>query len=84
MKKFYVSLVKDLIGNYIEFDAESRLAVRQYLKKEYSYNNIWTLPWCEVYTEEEMEKLKTKFQCYIIKQNWTGRLKEEEDEPRTS
>lgn len=51
MKKFYVSLVKDLIGYYIEFNAESETAVRQYLVNEYfdEKHLIWKLPWMSVY-----------------------------------
>lgn len=49
MKTYYVSLVKDLIGVYLIFEAESELAVRQYLIKEYWKNNTWGLPWCAVY-----------------------------------
>jgi hypothetical protein len=51
MKTFYVSLVRDLLGCYIEFQAESELAVRQYLVKEYfePRYQVWKLPWCSVY-----------------------------------
>ncbi len=51
MKKFYVSLVKDLLDYYLEFEAESELAVRQYLMKEYWRDEQWTLPWCGVYPQ---------------------------------
>lgn len=53
LKQFYVSLVKDLLGCYILFEAESEQAVRQYLLKEYSITNnsitTWKLPWCGIY-----------------------------------
>lgn len=49
MQKFYVSLVRDLLDYYIEFDAQSELAVRQYLMTEYFDNGNWKLPWCSVY-----------------------------------
>lgn len=59
MKTFYVSLVKDLLGCYLEFKAESELAVRQYLMKEYFRDNTWLLPWCAIYTQVPMVPYET-------------------------
>jgi hypothetical protein len=54
--KFYVSLVQDLIGCYLEYEADDELTVRKYLDKKYRREtedgrSIWTLPWCSVYPE---------------------------------
>ena len=51
MLTFYVSLAADLLGVYIEYQAESRAAVNQYLEREYFRNGIWKIPWCAIYTE---------------------------------
>ena len=53
MKKFYISLVKDLLGCYLVVQAESENAVRQYLVHEYfdQGTDIWKLPWCSIYEE---------------------------------
>jgi hypothetical protein len=49
MKTFYVSLAADLLGVYIEYQATSETAVRQYLEAHYLRNDTWKLPWCGVY-----------------------------------
>jgi hypothetical protein len=49
MKSYFVSLTGDLLGVYIEYQAESQLAVRQYLEKTYLRDHTWKLPWCAVY-----------------------------------
>jgi hypothetical protein len=52
MNTYYVSLTHDLIGVYLEFQAESESAVRRYLESEYlSKGGVWKLPWCAVYTK---------------------------------
>jgi hypothetical protein len=53
VKKFYVSLVHDLIGVYLEFNADSEQAVRSYLKHKYfdQKADVWKLPWCSVYSK---------------------------------
>lgn len=51
MKNFYVSLVGDLLGAFLVFEAESETAVHQYLEREYLREGTWTLPWCSVYAE---------------------------------
>lgn len=52
MNTYYVSLVKDLLGCYIKFNAESESALRAYLVDVYmSEDGTWKLPWCSVYEE---------------------------------
>ncbi len=51
MKTFYVSLVRDLLYCYLEFQADSEETVRQYLAEYYFDNNTWKLPWCAVYEQ---------------------------------
>jgi hypothetical protein len=51
MRRFYVSLVRDLLGYYLVFEAESERAVRLYLESEYKQNGVQKLPWCSVYAE---------------------------------
>ena len=68
MKPFYVSLVKDLLGCYLEFQAESELAVRQHLSSTYYINGVWKLPWCSIYDKEPApscmeEPIIIKAQC---------------------
>ena len=46
---YYVSLVRDLLGTYLEFEAESEKAVREYLVDTYFDDGTWKLPWCSVY-----------------------------------
>lgn len=57
MNKYYISLSKDLIGYYLVVHADSDRAVRQYLEREYfdSRNMVWKLPWCSIYTEDEIK-----------------------------
>lgn len=55
-KKYYVSLVGDLIGCYVQFEADCEEAVRLYLAHTYRHNTekgttVWGLPWCAVYDE---------------------------------
>lgn len=52
MKKFYVSLTRDLLFCYLEFEAESTGDVRQHLGETYFQNGIWKLPWCSIYEDE--------------------------------
>lgn len=51
IKTFYVSLVRDLLGAYLQFEAESERAIREYLFDTYRDNGIWKLPWCSIYEE---------------------------------
>lgn len=51
IKTFYVSLVKDLLGTYLAFEAESEQAVREYLLATYNFEGTWKLPWCGIYEE---------------------------------
>lgn len=62
MPKFYVSLSKDLLDTYIEFEAKDELAVRFYMQSEYrdQKTQIWKLPWCTIYNEQEIENIKQK------------------------
>lgn len=69
--KFYVSLVKDLLGYYIEFEADSKETVRKYLEYEYYDKGTWKLPWCSVYDAQEFEQLRThrvsiKAKCGVL------------------
>lgn len=58
MNTFYVSLTKDLLGFYLRFRAESSDAVRLYLQHTYFRNDTWTLPWCAVYTQKQLDESK--------------------------
>ena len=51
MKTFYISLVRDLLGAYLEVQASSEEDVRRYLVQEYfdDRSKIWKLPWCSIY-----------------------------------
>lgn len=50
LKTFYVSLVRDLIGCYLVFEADSEHAVRLYLAEQYrTKEGVWKLPWCAIY-----------------------------------
>lgn len=50
MQKYYVSLTKDLLHCYLEFEADSESAVRLYMDHEYhSKDGTWKMPWCAVY-----------------------------------
>lgn len=53
IKDFYVSLVRDLLGVYLHFRADSGAAVRSYLEAEYSREcgarTVWGLPWANIY-----------------------------------
>ena len=55
MNDYYVSLVADLLGCYLHFRADDKEAVRLYMQKTYLKNNIWKLPWCQVYSADEMK-----------------------------
>jgi hypothetical protein len=49
MRKYYVSLTRDLFNVYLAFEATSERAVHQHLEREYLVNGVWKLPWCAVY-----------------------------------
>lgn len=57
MKTFYVSLTRDLLGCYLEYEATSEGILRKYLQEEYLaiydpkdiWSGTWKLPWCSVY-----------------------------------
>ena len=68
MKTFYVSLVFDLIGVYLEYQAESEKAVRQYLEREYLRKGVWKMPWCAVYSTppKEPNAVVIKAKCGTI------------------
>ena len=51
MQTFYVSMAADLLGVFIEYRAESRLALEQYLERQYLRNGVWKIPWCAIYRE---------------------------------
>lgn len=59
MHTYYVSLVYDLLGCYLEYQAESEGALREYLAERYlvgkdpgdMFSGTWKLPWCAVYLE---------------------------------
>lgn len=55
MQAYFVSLTGDLLGVYIEYRAESKLAVEQYLHKTYMRDHTWRLPWCAVYEQVPTE-----------------------------
>lgn len=55
MKKYYVSLTKDLLGYYLVFLADSEESVRNYLFNEYNYKGTWKLPWMTTYEEEPID-----------------------------
>lgn len=58
MQTFYVSMARDLLGVFIEFEAESETAVHRYLESEYlTANGTWKLPWCAVYRDLPVSKL---------------------------
>ena len=67
MQNFYVSLVRDLLGYYILFEAESASAVRKYLEREYLRNGEYRLPWCAVYSEEQFRAGCLDSHAHIIK-----------------
>lgn len=49
---FYVSLVGDLRGCYLKFEADCEEVVRMYLVTTYlSKTNLWKLPWHSIYKE---------------------------------
>jgi hypothetical protein len=54
MESFYVSLVHDLLGVFVEYKADSRRAVELYLDKTYFRNGVWKLPWCGIYKERPL------------------------------
>lgn len=55
---YYVSLTRGLLGYYLHFRADSLLTVRKYLFKTYFNKDAdcWTLPWCSIYTLEQMKE----------------------------
>jgi hypothetical protein len=56
MQTIYVSLTGDLLHHYLEYQAESREALEDYLERTYKKNGEWTLPWCAMYTREEISE----------------------------
>ena len=54
--KFYVSMARDLRGVFIQYDAVSRKAMDEYIRKEYYVKEHQIYPWCSVYTEEPIWK----------------------------
>jgi hypothetical protein len=77
VKKFYVSLVKDLLGYYLEFEADEKETVRLYLRAEY-FGPEWKLPWCSEYSEEEFESLKNRYGVKGVIKATCGPLKKED------
>jgi hypothetical protein len=75
MRMFYVSLVADLLGVYIEYEATSREAVEQYLEAHYYREGIWKLPWCSIY--DTLPEQSASLPLHIVKpqcgQIWGGR-----------
>lgn len=49
MKTFYVSLVGDLMGAFLAYEADSEESVRNHLANHYLVGSVWKLPWCSVY-----------------------------------
>jgi hypothetical protein len=51
MKTFYVSLVRDLLGAYLVYNAQDEAAVRTHLAASYldPTTKVWKLPWCAIY-----------------------------------
>lgn len=74
MKTFYISMARDLLGVYIEVEAESETAVHQYLESEYLRNGTWKLPWCAVYKDRPSGK---RYPATIVKAQ-CGPLQESE------
>jgi hypothetical protein len=61
IKPFYVSLTKDLLGYYLKIEADSEETVRLYLEREYGQGGNkpfikWELPWCSIYTADQVFK----------------------------
>jgi hypothetical protein len=54
-------MAADLLGVYIEYQAESRKALEQYLQRQYLRNGIWKLPWCAIYEEKPISRLSIPF-----------------------
>jgi hypothetical protein len=78
MKTFYVSLVRDLLGVYLEFQAESEAAVHEYLKSEYHRNGEWRLLWCAVYEADQLPAyIVSRGSAPIIVKALCGQLWEE-------
>ena len=63
MKIFYVSLVRDLIGVFLVFNAESETAVRNYLEHEYldKKTGVWKLPWCSIYSARPVSRMSRSY-----------------------
>ena len=49
-KRFYVSLVRGLMGYYVLFEAEDEMTVRNHVAEYFGRM------WCSVYTEEAFNK----------------------------
>jgi hypothetical protein len=61
MKTFYVSLVNDLIGIYLKYEAPDEDVVREYLARHYrTQDGVWKLPWCSIYTKLPDDHLYVK------------------------
>lgn len=62
MKKYYVTLVRDLCGYALEVWAESDIAVREYMVENYG-NKVW----CSVYDADHYgQEWLDKFKIEII------------------
>lgn len=79
MFTYYVSLVRDLLGCYLEYEAESEQVLREYLAERYLVGQIpgdlfsgtWKLPWCSIYLEipviDKGQAIVIKAKCGPIK-----------------
>jgi len=56
MNDYYVSLVGDLLGCYLHFRADDEEAVELYLVKTYLRDTTWKLPWCRVYSADQLKE----------------------------
>lgn len=61
MKRFYVSLVRGLLGYYVLFEAPDEMTVRKHVAEYFGRM------WCEVYTEEYFKnRLVGKYPISVI------------------
>lgn len=71
MKKFYVSLVRGLLGYYVVFEAPDEMTVRKHVA-EY-FGRLW----CSVYTEEYFTNyIVGKYETRIINADRLIRLED--------
>jgi hypothetical protein len=64
MQSYFVSMTRDLLGVYIEYKADSKIAVEFYLEKHYlTRTGEWKLPWCAVYTAAPANAIIVQAQC---------------------